>query len=66
VIKQEVQTAGFWDSIPAQNRLKEELQELLLLSADSNSYPKIFKERKEIITRLLEWSRENHSKIIGE
>ncbi|MBS9385981.1 MAG: type I restriction endonuclease subunit R [Dolichospermum sp. BR01] len=65
VIKQEVQTAGFWGSIPAQNRLKEELQKLFL-SAEFVSYPNIFKERKEIILRLLEWSRENHSKIIGE
>jgi type I restriction enzyme R subunit len=65
VIKQEVQTAGFWDSIPAQNRLKEELQKLFL-SAEFVSYPNIFKQRKEILTRLLEWSRENHSKIIGE
>ncbi len=65
MIKQEVQTAGFWDSIPAQNRLKEELQKLFL-SAEFVSYPNIFKQRKEILTRLLEWSRENHSKIIGE
>lgn len=65
IIKQEVQTAGFWNSIPAQNRLKEELQKLFL-SRDFASYPNILPKRKELITRLLEWSRENHSKIIGE
>ncbi|MEY2913657.1 MAG: type restriction-modification system, subunit [Cyanobacteriota bacterium] len=64
VIKQEVQTAGFWDSIPAQNRLKEELQKLFTSAEFYNQ--NFFKQRKEIIARLLEWSRENHSKIIGE
>ncbi|MEA5502265.1 type I restriction enzyme endonuclease domain-containing protein [Halotia wernerae UHCC 0503] len=43
LIKQEVQTAGFWTSIPAQNRLKEELQKLFL-SPDFASYTNIFKQ----------------------
>ena len=30
-IAREIRAAGFWDSIPAQNRLKAELQQLFLL-----------------------------------
>jgi type I restriction enzyme R subunit len=61
-IAQEVQAAGFWSSIPAQNRLKAELQKLFL-SEQFVKYPNILSKRKELISRLMEWARENHGVI---
>ncbi|MBN1454585.1 MAG: type I restriction endonuclease subunit R [Anaerolineales bacterium] len=65
LIQREVQFAGFWRSIPAQNRLKAELQGLLL-SEPYASIQNIFPRRQEIITRLMEWARENHATILRE
>jgi type I restriction enzyme R subunit len=65
LIEQEVRAAGFWSSTPAQNRLKAELQNLFL-SEQFVSYPNIFSKRKELLSRLMEWARENHGVITQE
>lgn len=63
LIVREISLAGFWDSIPAQNKLKAELQKLLL-SQQFLKLPNIAKKRKELISRLLELAKTNHFKII--
>ena len=65
LIQREVQYAGFWRSIPAQKRLIAELQQLFL-SERFVGYPNMFSKHEEIITRLMEWARENHAIIIQE
>jgi type I restriction enzyme, R subunit len=63
LIEQEVQTSGFWNSIPMQNRLRGELQSEVLLNHKS-IFENLFNKRTEIISRLLEWARAHHSTII--
>ena len=64
LVVREIQTAGFWNSIPAQNRLKAELQQLLL-SEEFSGYPKMKGKWRELVSRLIEWARENHGMIVG-
>jgi len=59
LIEKEIVYTGFWQSIPAQNRLKAELQELLL-SEEYISYPNMLQNYKVVISRLVEWARANH------
>ncbi|MCL4560188.1 MAG: HsdR family type I site-specific deoxyribonuclease [Chloroflexi bacterium] len=53
---------GFWGSVPAQNRLVGELQ-ALLLSERFKKLPGMFSKYKKIISRLMEWARENQGVI---
>lgn len=62
LISTEVRTVGFWNSIPAQNRLKGELQHLML-SEDFSKYPNMISKWRPLISRLMEWARENHRVI---
>ncbi len=62
LISQEVRTVGFWNSIPAQNRLKAELQQLLL-SEEFSGYPKMLFQWRSLVSRLMEWARENHNTL---
>jgi type I restriction enzyme, R subunit len=55
----EIVSAGFWSSTPAQNRLKAELQQLML-SEEFSKYPNMMARWRPLITRLMEWARENH------
>lgn len=61
-IAQEVRSAGFWNSAPAQNRLKGELQQLLL-SEDFSGYPNMLTKWRPLVSRLMEWARENDTLI---
>ena len=62
-IVQEVRSAGFWSSTPAQNRLKAELQHLML-SERFSGYPNMLAKWRPLVSRLMEWARENHGTII--
>ncbi|MFZ2421761.1 MAG: type I restriction endonuclease subunit R [Anaerolineae bacterium] len=62
LIEREVRLVGFWDSVPAQNRLKGELQQLLL-SERFSSLPNVFVKRQVLVSRLMEWARANHQVI---
>ncbi len=63
----EIKLTGFWESIPAQSRLKEELRKLLLspdflsLSNLSN----IITKRNEVISRIMELAKTNHFTIVS-
>jgi type I restriction enzyme R subunit len=61
-IAQEVRSAGFWNATPAQNRLKAELQQLLL-SEEFNACPNIIAKWRPLVSRLMEWARENDTLI---
>lgn len=63
LIEREIRSAGFWHSIPAQNRLKAELQQLFL-SPRFHHYPGIMEKRHQLISRLIEWARQNHDTIV--
>ena len=65
IIINEIKLTGFWDSPPAQSKLRAELQRLLL-SPDFVNYPNMISKYKELISRILEHSKANHYKMIQD
>ena len=61
----ELRTVGFWDSIPAQNKLKGELQHLLL-SEDFINLPGMVGKYSELRTGIMEIARTHHQLIIQD
>lgn len=61
----EIKLTGFWDSVPAQNRLKQELQEVLL-SETFASLPHMVQKYNALISRVLEFAKANHFKLIQD
>jgi type I restriction enzyme, R subunit len=65
LVATEIKLTGFWDSPPAQLKLKAELQKMLL-SPEFKDLPNIIIKRKEIISRIMELAKTNHFKIVNE
>jgi type I restriction enzyme R subunit len=65
LIATEIKLTGFWDSTPAQLKLKAELQKMLL-SPEFKDLPNIITKRNEIISRLMELAKTNHFKIVND
>ena len=63
LLEVELKLKGFWESIPARNRLKANLQELLL-SSTFDSLPDVFQNRNRIISRIMELAETNNDKIL--
>jgi type I restriction enzyme R subunit len=63
VVERELQLTGFWESIPARNKLKAEIQQLLL-SPDFIKVPNIIKNREHIISRVMEIAEKNNDRIL--
>lgn len=61
----ELQMIGFWQSAPAQNRLKAELQDVFVLEKP-DSLPTLIPIRNPLITRTMEWARENRGVLTGQ
>ena len=64
-LQTELRLLGFWSSIPAQNHLRGELQKILL-SSEFCTMPNMMAKYSEIISRIMEVARVNHSKIVAE
>lgn len=58
LVKREIKLTGFWDSIPARNSLKADIQKILL-SARFNKLPNIVQNRSHIISRVMELAQSN-------
>ena len=65
LVATEIKLTGFWDSTPAQLKLKAELQKMLL-SPEFKDLPNIIIKRNEIISRIMELAKTNHLKIVNE
>ena len=65
LVANEIRLTGFWDSTPAQLKLKAELQKMLL-SPEFKDLPNIIIKRNEIISRIMELAKTNHFKIIND
>ena len=65
LVSTEIKLTGFWDSAPAQLKLKAELQKMLL-STDFNKLPNIVIKRNELISRIMELAKTNHFKIVTD
>ncbi|MBU4454640.1 MAG: restriction endonuclease subunit R, partial [Euryarchaeota archaeon] len=62
-VERELKLTGFWGSIPARNKLKEELQKTLL-APEFSKLPCIVKNRAHIISRIMEIAEKNHDIIL--
>ena len=63
VIERELQLTGFWESIPARNKLRADLQKELL-APRFFKVPGIVQNREQIISRLLELAKKNNDTIL--
>ena len=62
-IERELRLAGFWESIPARNKLKAEIQRILL-APEFSKVPGLIKNRRHIISRVMEISEKNKDTIL--
>ena len=63
VIERELKLTGFWESIPACNKLKSEIQKTLL-QPRFLPLPNLVKKRKQIISRAMEIAKKNNDIIL--
>ncbi len=62
-IERELKLVGFWESIPARNKLVADLQKTLL-QPEFKHMPGLVMNRKHIISRLMEIAEKNHDTIL--
>jgi type I restriction enzyme R subunit len=58
LVELEISKVGFWDSIPAQEKLRAEIKRVML-SEQFRHLPNITEKRAEIITKVMEFARKN-------
>jgi type I restriction enzyme R subunit len=63
VVERELKLTGFWESIPARNKLKAELQNILL-AQEFSKLPGLVKNRAHIISRIMEIAEKNNGIIL--
>ena len=63
IIERELNLASFWESIPARNKLKEEIQNVLL-GPDFAALPRLVKNRAHVISRIMEIAEKNNDIIL--
>jgi type I restriction enzyme R subunit len=62
-VERELKLTGFWESIPARNKLKAELQKTLL-AQEFSKLRNLVKNRAHIISRIMEIARKNNDTIL--
>ena len=62
-VARELKLAGFWESIPARNKLRADIQKTLL-QPEFSKLPGLVKNRAHIISRIMEISEKNHDTIL--
>ena len=63
IIQRELKLTGFWESIPARNRLKAELQKILL-RPEFVKLPDVVRNRAHLISRIMEIAEKNSDTIL--
>ena len=65
-VKLEIGAIGFWRNIPAQNRLKGEVVDILISEDQglTKTIPGLFARRNEIASRIMELAKSNHDIIL--
>jgi type I restriction enzyme R subunit len=66
ILENELKLKGFWRNASSQNKLKAELHKLLLSERFLNVIPNVRAKYKDFTSKLLEWARKNHYKIVNE
>jgi type I restriction enzyme R subunit len=62
-VERELKLAGFWESIPARNKLRADIQKTLL-QTEFYKVPGLVKNRAHIISRIMEIAEKNHDTIL--
>jgi type I restriction enzyme R subunit len=62
-VERELKLAGFWESIPARNKLKADIQTTLLQPAYAK-LPNLLQNRAQIISRVMEIAEKNNDVIL--
>ena len=62
-VERELYLTGFWESVPARNRLKAEVQKILL-APEFVSVPRIVDNRAQLIGRIMEIAERNNDVIL--
>lgn len=62
-VERELKLTGFWESVPARNKLKSELQQVLL-SAQFANVPDLVRRREAIISRVMELAEAKNDTIL--
>ncbi len=62
-IERELKLTGFWESIPARNKLRADIQRTLL-QAEFSKLPGLVKNRAHIISRVMEIAEKNNDTIL--
>ena len=62
-VERELHLTGFWESVPARNRLKAEVQKILL-APEFVSVPRIVDNRAQLIGRIMEIAERNNDVIL--
>lgn len=63
VVERELKLASFWESTPARNKLKAEIQQILLSEA-FQALPDLISKRNQIISRVMEIAQINNDRIL--
>ena len=63
VVERELRLVGFWESIPARNKLKAEIQRILL-APEFASLPALVEQRAHVISRVMEIAERNSDIIV--
>ena len=63
IVERELKLTGFWESIPARNKLKAEIQKTLL-SPTFAKLPNVVKNRARIISRIMEIAENKNDTIL--
>ncbi|MCY3933141.1 MAG: HsdR family type I site-specific deoxyribonuclease [Acidobacteria bacterium] len=63
VVERELKLTGFWESLPARNKLKAEIQQILL-APEFSGLPAVIQKRSHLISRALEIAERNNDIIL--
>jgi type I restriction enzyme R subunit len=63
VVERELKLTGFWESIPARNKLKADIQKVLL-APEFAKLPNLINSRAHIISRIMEIAEKNNDTIL--
>lgn len=63
LVETELSLTGFWGSIPARNKLKADIQRVLI-APEFNQLPGLMQNRAHIISRAMEIAEKNHDIIL--
>jgi type I restriction enzyme R subunit len=62
-VERELKLTGFWESIPARNKLRADIQRTLL-QAEFSKLPGIVQNRTHMVSRIMEIAEKNDDSIL--